>query len=110
MAILTVSAQVPSGATFTPVAAAGGGDSFANDGATSLYVKNGSGAPITVTIPAQAACNFGVSNAAHDIVRAVPAGAENRLGPFAPGLYNDANGRVQITYSGVTSLTVVPFK
>lgn len=110
MAILTVAQTSLAGVALGAVAAAGGGDSFPNDGATALYVKNGSGAPITVTADAPNADNFGVVDASHDSAVAVAAGAERLLGPYPPGRFNDANGRVQLTYSGVTSLTVAPFR
>jgi len=35
---------------------------------------------------------------------------EGVVGPFPPGIYNDANGMVQLTYSGVTSVTVGAFR
>lgn len=110
MAILAVAQTSLAGVALGAVAAAGGGDSFQNDGATALYVKNGSGAPITVTADAPNADNFGIIDNAHDSPATIAAGAERLLGPFPPGRFNDANGRVQLTYSGVTSLTVAPFR
>ena len=69
MAILSVQQIVKSGLNPTLVAASGGGDSWQNTGNEYLEVVNGGGAPINVTIAAQKACSdFGVSNAAHDIV------------------------------------------
>jgi hypothetical protein len=112
MAILTVTPIVRTGINpATPMAAAaGGGDSFANTGNEFLKVTNGGGSSINVTIVAQAACSdYGVSNAAHDIVVAVPNGQTRDIGPINPKVYNDANGRAQITYSGVTTVTVAPF-
>lgn len=111
MATLTVAACTVAGLDPTFVAAAGGGDQFANDGFTVLEVKNGSGGAITVTIVSQA----GVSDAAGTQIKsaAVSVGAttgHKRIGPFKPAQWNDANGMVQVTYSGVTSLTVVPVR
>lgn len=110
MAILTVQSIVKTGLIDALVAAAGGGDSFQNTGNEFLDVNNASVGSINVTVAAQKACaDYGVSNAAHDIVVAVGAGVRKKIGPFDPKVYNDANGRVQITYSDVTTLTVNPF-
>lgn len=112
MAILTVTAITKAGINpATPMAAAaGGGDSFANTGNEFLKVANGGGGSINVTIAAQRACaDFGVSSTAHDIVVAVPNGQTRDIGPIDPKVFNDTNGRAQVTYSGVTSVTVAPF-
>jgi hypothetical protein len=90
-------------------AANGGGDSFFMTGRDLLVVNNASGGAITVTIStvvAAVADNFGVTNAAHDKVFSVAAGKIAVLGPFTLGRFKDANGNAQVTYSGVTSLTV----
>lgn len=110
MAVLTVAQIVKTGTLYSLTAAAGGGDSFQNSGKEFIAVLNGSGGAITVTVAAQRGCaDFGVTNAAHDIVVSVAAGATRLIGPFPTDKFNDSNGRVQITYSGVTSLTVNPF-
>jgi hypothetical protein len=110
MAVLTVTKVAKTGATFSLTAAAGGGDSFPNTGKEMLAITNGGVGSINVTIAAQVACgDFGVTNAAHDLVVAVGAGVTKLIGPFPPAQFNDANGRVQLTYSGVTSVTVNPF-
>ncbi|HYE86260.1 MAG TPA: hypothetical protein VEA16_07885, partial [Vicinamibacterales bacterium] len=108
MAVLSVQKIVKAGLTPSLAAAAGGGDSWQNTGREFLEVANGGGGSINVTIAAQAgACaTYGVTNSAHDIVVAVGAGVTKRIGPIDPIAYNDANGRAQITYSGVTSVTV----
>ena len=110
MATLTVQAiDLTTGLAPTFATAAAGGDEYANEGRTYLHVKNGGGAPITVTVTPTASVTddpqFG---------RIVPAaraftvtnGAERILPFFAPGGYNNANGRVAVTYSAVTSVTV----
>lgn len=112
MAILAVTQIVKAGINpATPMAAAaGGGDSFPNTGNEFLKVANGGGGSITVTIAAQRACSdFGVANAAHDLVVTVTNGQTRDIGPIDPKGYNDANGRAQIAYSGVTSVTVGVF-
>jgi len=110
MATLTVQVlDISTGVAPTYAAAAGGGDAYANDGRTYLHIKNASGGAITATIAVQQATitdpQFGVVVPAARTF-SIGAGAE-RIVPFlAPGLYNDANGRVVVTYSGVTTLTV----
>ncbi len=107
MAQLTLQTASPTGLAITYAAAAGGGDSFANDGKTYLHVKNGGGGSINVTINSVAACDQGFD---HDIVVAVANGAEKVIGPFPTGRWNDTNSNVNVTYSGVTSVTVAAVK
>ncbi len=66
-------------------------------------VKNGSAGAITVTANSQVACNQGFD---HDQTVSVPAGSELWIGTFAPDRWNDSSGKVQVTYSAVTSVTV----
>lgn len=103
MATLSVQDINTAGVTLSFAAAAGGGDQFSNDGKTLLYVKNGGGGSINVTIASQRACDQG---ATHNTVVAVANGSEKTIGPFPPERYNDASGNAQVTYSGVTSVTV----
>ncbi|WP_406199272.1 hypothetical protein OG331_23075 [Streptomyces sp. NBC_01017] len=86
-------------------AAAGGGDTAPVGPNRFLYVNNGSGGSITVTIatPGQAS---GIAIA--DPTYAVAAG-KHAIIPLA-NVFRGANGRAAITYSGVTSLTVKPFE
>jgi len=104
MANISVVTVVQAGiAPPTLTAAAGGGDAFVNDGRTYFHVANGGGSPINVTIDSQAPCNQGQS---HDVVVAVPAGEARLIGKFNQHRYNDSTGKVQVTYSAVTSVTV----
>jgi hypothetical protein len=109
MAVLTVGQPVlGTPVTHAPVSANGGGDSFPNDGYTVFYVKNGGGAPITVTFdsPGFTAPSGSLAVDA-DYQVTVAAGAEKWIGPFTDKQrFNDANGRVAVAYSGVTSVTV----
>jgi hypothetical protein len=85
--------------------AAGGGDTFAPADDVLLHVKNGGGAPITVTIdtPHQAFDGAEIE----DIEVAIPAGEERLIGPFPANHFADpADGRAHVAYSGVTSVTV----
>lgn len=94
-----------SGVTPSFVAAAGGGDTFVNNGKTTFFVaKNGSGAPITITFDdtgSTSPAGAKAFNADVDVV--VPAGSEEWIGPFAADRFGSP---VAVTYSGVTSLTV----
>lgn len=113
MATLTVESIVEAGLNATDNAAAGGGDAIPNSGAEVLHVKNGGGASITVTVTAQQTAQqvpgFGAMTKA-DAAVAVPAGEERFIGPFPKGAFNDSGGLAQITYSGVTSVTVAALK
>lgn len=111
MAALTtrVVTRTGNGVLLGAAAASGGGDTFTNDGNTFLYVKNGSGGSITVTV----AIPYTVDNVAVSTGKAlvVAAGEERLFGPFPTGIYTDPNtGNVSLTYSGVTSLTVAAVK
>lgn len=107
MATLSVQSVTTAGLEATYATAAGGGDEFSNDGDTIVHVKNGSGGDITVTIASQIACNQGST---HNTAVVVTAGEERFIGPFPVDRYNDSDGMVQLTYSGVTSLTLRPMK
>jgi len=109
MAELTVQTIVVTGLEQTYASAAGGGDTFNNDGRTFFHVKNGSGGDITLTFT-----TAGVwprqSLALADPTVVVTAGEERMIGPFDKGAFNDSNGEVAVGYSGVTSLTVAAIK
>lgn len=113
MATLTVQSVVRTGLNPSLVAAAGGGDEFVNDsgGDTFFWVDNGGGGSVTVTIASQATAQPGL--VATDLAVAVPAGEQRMIGPFPPGTstaFNDGAEKVQVTYSGVTSVTVAAIK
>jgi hypothetical protein len=91
-------------------ACTGGGDSVVNDGRTVLVVKNGDASPHSVTVtPAKATTQqdgLGALTKAA-ITVAVAAGDVAVIGPFAPALFNDINGKIAITYTAVTSMTIM---
>lgn len=105
MANLTVAKFSVVGVGPTFVAAAAGGDTFYNNGQTYLVVKNSSGASINVTVDSKKQCSHGFD---HDLVTAVAAGATKQIGPFPTDRYNDDNGYASVSYSAVTTVTVVP--
>lgn len=116
MATLTRQNLVEAGLTATYVAASGGGDQVDNsDGRTFLHIKNGSGGSITVTVAEQITGTTvedpGLGTLTKSsIVKAIAASGEAFLGPFKKQAFNDVNSRIQITYSGVTSLTIAAIK
>jgi hypothetical protein len=110
MATLTPISPAISGATVTP-AAVSSSDSFANPrGNAFLYVRNGSGGSINVTLVAQSTLrpadgSFPAMTLSNNVV-AVGAGAEKIIGPI-PSAFNDGNGNVTVNFSATTSVTAV---
>ena len=110
----TLSVQVVDFALLTPTfaAAAGGGDAFAPAGfRCMLYFKNASGSTWVVTVndptsisPAQA-LSFNP-----DISFSIPNAADRAFMLDPTRFTNPANGLIEWTYSGVTSLTVGVFR
>lgn len=107
MATLTASSVTTSGLTDSLTAAAGGGDEFANTGHEWFEVLNGSGGSITVTFTTSATVQ---GEPIADRAVTVANGARKKIGPFPTDVYNDSNGKVQVAYSGATSVTVGVFK
>lgn len=103
MATLAVAVAVRTGIDMAGVAATSGGDQFPNTGREYLQIFNGDSGSHTVTPVTQLAPDGQTVSA---LTVAVPAGATKVIGPFPPGVYNDVNGNVQLTYSAVTSVTV----
>ncbi len=110
MATLTVypALRTGVGVELTGTAAAAGGDAYPNTGQEALYIINAEAAPKTVTIASPALVDGDLTVAAVAFV--CPASKTTVLGPFPVGKHNDANGLVQISYSGVTTLTVKVIK
>jgi hypothetical protein len=88
------------------------GNKVLNDGKTFLYVINGSGAPIDVTINTPGTVD-GVSIA--DLVVSVAAtgdagGADKKfIGPFT-GIFNQTDGYIWAVCSAVTTVTMGAFR
>lgn len=108
MAFTTVNPQVVTpgtNAVITYGAAAAAGNMFLNYGNTSVRVKNGSGAGITVTV-VSVADPYGRTG---DQVIALAAGAECEIGHLVPALWNQTSGDVgyvHISFSAVASVTI----
>lgn len=104
MAQLIPQVVVLTGITPTLVAAEAGGDNFENSGRDFIHIKNGDAAAMDVTVDSQVDCNQGVD---HDVVVNIPASTgEKFIGPFPKDRFNDEGGKVQITYSAVTGVTI----
>jgi hypothetical protein len=107
MATLTATPITRAGVLDAPASAAVGGDALTNTGSEFLKYTNGSVSSITITIAFGPGGVIDGQTATNRTVT-VAAGATQFIGPFPPNEYNDVNGRVVLTYSGVTSLTVTP--
>ena len=108
MAALTVQTASRDGidvSGVTPTASTG--DTFANTGSEFLLVRNGSGAPITVTFDITATLD---AQTVTDRAVTVGAGVKKLIGPFPTGWYNDGNASVKATCSAVTTVTVAAVK
>ena len=103
MADLTAQNVSATGLSPTYAAADVAGDAFVNNGQRLLAVRNDDASDKTVTIDSQAQCDQGFD---HDIAVTVAAGGEQIIGPFPPARWNDADRKVQVSYSAVTSVTV----
>jgi len=110
MATLTPQKIIDAGTTETLVSATSTGDEFVNSGVELIHIQNGHASnSYNVTVKAQ------VTNIHHpqfgsvtksNTVKAVGAGQDAYIGPFKQSAFNDPNNKVQITYSGVTTLKV----
>lgn len=101
MALIAAQQVVLTGLTPT-FAAAANTDTVEANGRVALWVKNGSGASINVTVTTTQVVN---GLAVEDLVVAVPAGGERIIGPFARSIFANAQGQADIEYSAVTSIT-----
>lgn len=71
-----------------------------------LYVNNGGGSAITVTVPTPGTVD-GLAIA--DWSASVPAGANRVFGGFSADHYRQSDGTIHINFSGVTSVTFGAF-
>ena len=108
MATLAVQATSRSGLLKSLAAAAVGGDEFVNTGSEFILIENASVGVITLTIATPQVIDTDLQVAERTV--ALAATSDYLIGPFPTGAYNDANAKVQLTYSGVTTLTIGIFK
>lgn len=106
MATLTTQVHSLAGITPTYASAAGGGDRFVPGDNVYIEVVNGSGGSITVTIDSKVPSNWGTDV---NVAVAVAAGARAKIGPLPAQRFAASDGLGDITYSGVTSLTIGVF-
>jgi len=100
----TIQETAPTGVVPSFAAANADGYYMQNTGREAPYIKNGSGAPITVT--AQTPQVVGGLAVTEQIVT-IAAGSEKMMGPFKPAsLYNQADGTVHLDFSAVASVTI----
>lgn len=108
MAVLTTQTIVPTGLLPTYAAAAGGGDKVTPGNDTFIHVKNGGGSSITVTVDNVVPSNYGTDA---DLVVVVANGSERMIGPLpTPRFQSLTDGLVNVTYTGVTTVTVAAIK
>ncbi len=105
MAELTVQTATQAGLDPSYAAASSGGDTVDNDGKTVLHVKNGDSSEHTVTVASQVTSPE-PGTAAQDVEVAIPAGEERVIGPFQRSGFNDENDEIEISYDGVTDVTI----
>lgn len=106
MATLTLQDVSTAGTAPTYSAAAGGGDSVPYDPNGFVHAKNGSGSAITVTV-AVPGTTFGQNNP--DVAKSIAAGGDALI-KMARGMVNSSTGLIDLTYSGVTSLTLAALR
>lgn len=95
------------GITPTYAAADATGDNFVNNGKTFLYILNGGVGAVTCTVTNQIADNLGGAASTHNVAVTCPNGTiPTVIGPLDPVRFNDGNSRANVTWSGVTSVTI----
>lgn len=90
------------------VAASAGGDNFTNTGVEYALFKNTDAGAVTVTEVIQATVDGQAVTSRTFVVPATT--GYTMVGPFPTSSYNDGNGRMNFTYSGVTALKIAVFK
>lgn len=104
MALLTRTQLALAGVDPAFVGADVAGDEFPVDTRTIFTIRNGGGAPITVTVASQLPAGAGYAPEDLDVI--VAAGGEEEI-VFQPARpFTDVDGRAQVTYSAVTTVTV----
>lgn len=105
---LTVQQIARGGITPSLTAANTDGQYFDNNGRCFLEVVNAGGDTLTLSIETPGVVD---SLAIADREVAVVATTGNKMiGPFPTNIYNDASGRVNVSYSAVTDVTVGVFR
>ena len=77
------------------------GDLCPNDGSTFLFFENGATQQVVVTVNSIKACSHGQD---HNSITTVPTDERRMIGPFDRGRFNNAAGKLEITYGGAVLL------
>ncbi len=104
--VLTLAQMSHNGVELVPVAAETDGNAWANNGNTWLYVLNGSGGNVVVTIKTPLTVE-GIAVA--EITKTLAAGEDWIFGTFSTRIFNQTNGEVHVDYDSITSVTVQAF-
>ncbi len=111
LSVTEISAS-PNDLAASAVAAASGGDVFANDGRTLLYIINGATA-VTVTATAQTTSfeksGVGTVTKANKTIT-VGANKEGLFGPFEKAAFDNSSGQVALSYDDETNVRVLPLR
>lgn len=107
MATLTARTVVRAGVDPALVACSGGGDEFVNTGAEFILVTNGHTSDWVVTIATPATVD---GLAVADRTVTIPDGESRLIGPFPKATYNSGTNKVNLTYDGVTAMTIAVLK
>lgn len=111
MAALTLHNVSPSGAQVTYAAASGGGDTVRAGARTFISVRNAGGGSVTVTVnDTKSQAPAGASEFDPDLSVVVAPSTEKVIGPLPAERFANASGLVEVTYSGVSSVTVAALK
>jgi len=86
------------------VAATGAGDLCPNDGMTFIWFDNGADQEVVVTINSIKTCSHGQD---HNSITTVPINKHRLIGPFDRGRFNNAAGKLEISYGGAVVNLVV---
>jgi hypothetical protein len=114
MAAITIQNIVTGGLTPAYGAAAAADTvAVASNERIAVHVKNGAGAPITVTIPKVGSSvtvpGYG-SLSTTDITATIAAGAEAIIGPIPQGYVDPATGTAAVNYSSTTTVTRTAYR
>lgn len=104
MATLSVQEVVPAGITPTFNAVAAGGDEFLNTGNIFVEVVN-SHASNTYTITFATGKKVAGNVDIEDVAVSLGTQARKMVGPFPVNVFNDSDGKVQVTYTGTAPAT-----
>jgi len=103
MADIPVTGFTGDGTSITYTSVNSGGDTVSNNGRVLLLFQNGSGSDYDITFTTTTTVD---GEDVADKTVTVPANGDYVAGPFERQFYNNSNGKIDISYSGTTSLTV----